>query len=141
MRGKRHHHGGHICGIVVLGFTVLFVLFHPTGWEFLFPPEPIAVKLLMLVKLMVDSVVGGTFFVDLSSPAKMLEMSPGEWWQYEGPACQAFKMTTVPKVPRPSWVPPAYGWNSITRCDECRNVKEDTQPHRDGGLNNKPSML
>ena len=27
---------------------------------------------------MVDSVVAGTFFVDLSSPAKMLEMSPGE---------------------------------------------------------------
>ena len=27
MRGERHHHGGHICGIVVLGFTVLFVLF------------------------------------------------------------------------------------------------------------------
>jgi hypothetical protein len=22
MRGERHHHGGHICGIVVLGFTV-----------------------------------------------------------------------------------------------------------------------
>ena len=42
---------------------------------------------------MVDSVVAGTFFVDLSSPTKMLEMSPGEcqhnirwggwlfWWE------------------------------------------------------------
>ena len=29
---------------------------------------------------MCDSVVAGTFFVDLSSPAKLLEMSPGEWW-------------------------------------------------------------
>jgi hypothetical protein len=33
---------------------------------------------------MVDSVVAGTFFVVLSSPAKMLEMSPGEWWQWPG---------------------------------------------------------
>jgi hypothetical protein len=28
---------------------------------------------------MVDFVVAGTFFVDLPSPTKMLEMSPGEW--------------------------------------------------------------
>jgi len=50
MRGKRQHHGGHICGIVVLGFTVLFVLFllkNPTGGEFFVPARTlIAVKLL-----------------------------------------------------------------------------------------------
>jgi len=26
-RGKRHHHGGDVCGLVVFGLTVLFVLF------------------------------------------------------------------------------------------------------------------
>ena len=53
MSGKRHqhHHGGHICGIVVLGFTVLFVIFlllNPTGREFFVPARTlIAVKLLI----------------------------------------------------------------------------------------------
>jgi hypothetical protein len=34
---------------------------------------------------MVDSVLAGTFFVDLSSPAKEMEMSPGDWCTWKNP--------------------------------------------------------
>jgi len=49
-RGKRHHHGGDVCGLVVLGVNSTFRAI-PTvgilrGGSFLFPLEPIAVKLL-----------------------------------------------------------------------------------------------
>ena len=52
MRGERHHHGGHICGIVVLGFTVLLCTI-PTvesyGAGIFFPARTlIAVKLVVL---------------------------------------------------------------------------------------------
>jgi hypothetical protein len=63
MRGKWHHHGGHICGIVVLGFTVLFVLFllyNPTGWEFFVPARIlIAVKLKLLTWSFNHKIHGG----------------------------------------------------------------------------------
>jgi len=44
-RGKRHHHGGDVCGLVVLGVGGTFRTI-PTvgilrGGSFLFPPEPI----------------------------------------------------------------------------------------------------
>jgi hypothetical protein len=34
---------------------------------------------------LVDSIVAGTFFVDLSSPAKEMEMSPGNWCTWKNP--------------------------------------------------------
>ena len=45
MRGKRHHHGGDICGLVVLGVDGTFRTI-PTvgilrGESFSFPPEPL----------------------------------------------------------------------------------------------------
>jgi hypothetical protein len=44
-RGKRHHHGGDVCWLVVLGVDGTLVLFLPTvriirGESFSFPPEP-----------------------------------------------------------------------------------------------------
>jgi hypothetical protein len=46
-RGKWHHHGGDVCGLVVFGLTVLSILFllH-TGREFFVPAQTlIGVKL------------------------------------------------------------------------------------------------
>ena len=39
-RGKRHHHGGDVCGLVVFGSTLLSVLCrNPTGREFFAPAQ------------------------------------------------------------------------------------------------------
>ena len=49
-RGKRHHYGGDVCGLVVLGvdgtFCTIPTVENLQGGSFSFPPEPIALKLL-----------------------------------------------------------------------------------------------
>ena len=58
-RGKRHHHCGDVCGLVVLGFDGIFRTI-PTvrilqGRSFSFPPEPIVVVKQLLTVLIVIS--------------------------------------------------------------------------------------
>jgi hypothetical protein len=44
-RGKRHHHGGDVCGLVVLGvdgsFRTIPTVENLRGGSFWFPPEPL----------------------------------------------------------------------------------------------------
>ena len=72
-RGKRHHHGGDVCGIVVVlglkGFSILFFCRNPTWQDFFIPAQTLIGVKLLTPQLSVQSFdLGASHHIDVSYP-------------------------------------------------------------------------